>query len=101
MSAFEKIAAGLTDAINFAEGNADLANYVVHVPASVDVKAIRKRSRLSQEAFAARYGFTIGRLRDWEQNRSTPDTPSRLLLTVIDKEPEAIERATAEARLSA
>jgi transcriptional regulator with XRE-family HTH domain len=50
---------------------------------------------LSQAAFAERYGFSIGRIRDWEQGRSNIDTPSRILLTVIDKEPDAIERALA------
>jgi putative transcriptional regulator len=91
--AFEKIATGLADAIGFAEGSVDPSGFHVHVPAYVDVKAIRERLKLSQAAFAARYGFSIGRIRDWEQNRSPIDTPSRLLLIIIDKEPEAIERA--------
>jgi putative transcriptional regulator len=91
--AFEKIATGLTDAIGFAEGSVDPSAFHVHVPAYVDVKAIRERLKLSQAAFAARYGFSIGRIRDWEQNRSPIDTPSRLLLIIIDKEPDAIERA--------
>lgn len=92
-TAFDKIAAGLGAAIDYAEGNAHVGEFRIHVPASVDVKAIRKRQHLSQEAFAARYGFKVGRIRDWEQNRSTPDAPSRLLLKVIEKEPEALERA--------
>lgn len=94
-SAFDKIAAGLEAAIDYAEGNADVDQYRIHVPASVDVKSIRKRYHLSQQAFAARYGFKVGRIRDWEQNRSTPDEPSRLLLKVIEREPEALERAVA------
>ena len=95
MSAFEKIAAGLEDAIGYAEGTADPDAFRLHIPASVDVKAIRKGLRLSQEAFAAKYGFTRSRIRDWEQNRSAPDMPSRLLLKVIENEPEAVERAVA------
>ena len=95
MSAFEKIAAGLEDAIGFAEGTANRDTFNLHIPASVDVKAIRKRRKMSQEAFAAKYGFTRGRIRDWEQNRSTPDMPSRLLLKIIENEPEAVERAVA------
>ena len=95
MSAFDKIAAGLEDAIALAEGTADRDAFNLHIPESVDVKAIRKRRRMSQAAFAAKYGFSRGRIRDWEQNRSTPDTPSRLLLKVIENEPEAVERAVA------
>jgi len=92
-TAYEKIAAGLEDAIAFAEGAADPAAYRVTIPAFVDVRSIRARRGMTQEAFAAAYGFTLGRLRDWEQNRSSPDGPSRILLTIIDREPEAVERA--------
>ncbi|MBB4000498.1 helix-turn-helix domain-containing protein [Aureimonas pseudogalii] len=97
MSAFEKIAAGLEEAIAFAEGSVNPTEYVLHIPSTIDVKAVRKSRRMSQSAFAARYGFTIGRLRDWEQGRSTPDMPSRLLLKVIEQEPEAVERAVSAA----
>lgn len=90
--AFDKIAAGLSDAIRYAEG-AEVSDFHVHVPTQVDVKAIRTKLKLSQAAFASRYGFSVGRVRDWEQKRSPIDTSSRILLIVIDKEPEAIERA--------
>ena len=84
----------------YLDGMRDIAQYNrdtfnLHIPASVDVKAIRKRRKMSQEAFAAKYGFARGRIRDWEQNRSTPDMPSRLLLKIIENEPEAVERAVA------
>lgn len=91
--AFDKIAAGLEDAIAIAKGDADPNSYRVHVPASVDVKAIRQRTGMTQQAFASCYGFSIGRLRDWEQNRSSPKGPERILLTIIDREPEAVQRA--------
>ena len=43
--AFEKIAAGLSDAIGFAEASADPSDFHVHVPPQVDVKAIRGKVR--------------------------------------------------------
>jgi len=88
-----RILQGAREALAFAKGEAKTADYVVHVPSTVDVRAIRGKLGLTQAAFAARYGFSIGRVRDWEQGRSTIDTPSRILLTVLDKEPEAVERA--------
>ncbi len=88
-----RVLQGAREALAFAKGEASAADYAVHVPAVVDVKAIRKRSGLTQAAFAARYGFSVGRVRDWEQGRSPIDAPSRVLLTVLDKEPEAVERA--------
>jgi len=59
----------------------------------VDVAAIRKRQKLSQEAFADRYGLSLGTVRDWEQQRRSPDRAALILLSVIDREPEAVTRA--------
>lgn len=95
--AFDKIGAGLVEAIAYASNAADLNDYQITIPDTVDVKAIRKRQKLSQDEFAKRYGISIGRLRDWEQGRSAIDAPSRILLTVIDKEPDAVKRALSAA----
>jgi putative transcriptional regulator len=94
-TAFEKIAAGLNDSIAFARDEADLETYRVHVPKSVDVRSIRQKMRLTQEQFAKRFGFSRGAVRDWEQNRRTPEASARILLTVIEREPDAVERALA------
>jgi putative transcriptional regulator len=48
---------------------------------------------MSQNAFAARFGILPSTLRDWEQNRRHPDGAARVLLMVIDKEPDAVTRA--------
>ena len=89
---FDKIAAGLKDAIAIARGEADRASYRVHVPADVDVVRIRRKLKLSQSEFAARFGIAPGTLRDWEQKRKRPDGPARVLLMVIEREPAAVER---------
>jgi putative transcriptional regulator len=91
--AFEKIAEGLSDAIAIARGEADPATYRIHVPPTIDVKAIRKRKGMTQVEFASRYQLNLARLRDWEQRRSNPDSAARAYLLVIEKEPEAVERA--------
>src|SRR5918994_869892 len=74
-------------------GEADPSTYRVYVPADIDVKAIRQRLKMTQAQFSARYGFPLGTLRDWEQGKGRPDTSARVLLLVISKEPEAVERA--------
>src|SRR6516164_10975270 len=90
--AFDKIAAGLKDAITIARGEADRASYHVHVPADVDVGRIRRKLKLSQSEFAARFAIAPGTLRDWEQKRKRPEGPARVLLMVIEREPNAVER---------
>jgi len=64
-----------------------------HPPPAVDVRATRRKQKLTQEAFARRYGFTVGAVRDWEQGRYQPDQAARAYLLVIDREPEAVQRA--------
>jgi putative transcriptional regulator len=41
-------------------------------------KIIRRALELTQEEFAARYHIPLGTLRDWEQDRTEPDQPTRL-----------------------
>jgi putative transcriptional regulator len=93
--AFDKIRAGLDDAKAFLDGTADDKRYRVHVPATVDVRKIRKRLGLSQERFAAAYGFAVSAVRDWEQGRRQPERSARILLKIVEKEPEAVTRALA------
>ena len=80
-----------------ARGEADPNTYKVHVPAHLDVRAIRTKLKMSQNAFAARFGILPSTLRDWEQHRRHPDGAARVLLMVIDKEPDAVSRALAPA----
>ncbi|MDG2522587.1 transcriptional regulator [Caulobacter segnis] len=90
--AFDKISAGLEDAIAFAKGDTERASLHA-VVAKVDVQAIRKGQKLTQEKFAMQYGFSLGQLRDWEQHRSEPSLSDRAYLTVIAKRPDVVEEA--------
>lgn len=65
----------------------------VHVFEAPDVAAIRKRQKLTQPAFAARYGIPVATVRDWEQKRRTPDAAAVSFLRVIDRDPEAVAQA--------
>ena len=87
---FERIMRGLGDAATYARGEADLTKYRVHVPAAVDVAAIRSKLGFTQEAFAACFGFSKGAVRDWEQGRKVPEASARILLKVIDKRPDVV-----------
>ena len=50
--AFDKIKAGLDSAKADLDGTADKRKYRVHIPEKIDVRRIRTRLGLSQEAFA-------------------------------------------------
>jgi putative transcriptional regulator len=96
-SAGGRIVASLKQAVDWVEGK-DVAVRVttVQVP-MIDVRATRRRLGLSQAAFAAKFGFQPATLRNWEQGRTRPDGPARVLLTVIARYPEAVEDALRKA----
>lgn len=58
-----------------------------------DVRVLRTRLGLSQEAFASRYGFSVDAIRQYESHRRRPTGPIRTLLRVIAREPDAVTRA--------
>jgi len=66
---------------------------VARPPEQVDVHAIRKKLHMSQERFARRYGFSVWSVRNWEQGRRRPEGPARVLLRVIESNPEAVDKA--------
>jgi putative transcriptional regulator len=84
---------GLEQALAFANGTAKKGTYVVHIPPEIDVRAIRGRLGLTQQQFAVRFGFNINTLRHWEQGRRVPEGPTRAYLMVIDREPQAVQKA--------
>jgi putative transcriptional regulator len=89
----KKLIAAADEGIAIARGEADPSTYRVHVPKKINVGAMRKKLGLTQAEFAIRYGLTLATVRDWEQNRTAPDGAVRAYLKVIDREPEAVERA--------
>jgi putative transcriptional regulator len=94
--AFDKIAEGLSEALAIARGEGKPAR--LHIPTEIDVRSIRTKLNLSQEEFAARFGFTVNQIKDWEQGRSRPLGGVRAYLMIIDRDPKrvlALLRSTA------
>ena len=87
------ILTGARQALAFARGG--LEGAVVHVPAEFDVKALRRRLGMSQARFAASFGFGLAAVQSWEQGRRRPEGPARVLLKVIQHDPDAVRRALA------
>ena len=86
--AFEKISEGLNEALEIARGEKKPAK--LHVPAEINVQGIRSKLALSQDDFAAIFGFTLNQIRDWEQGRSRPLGGNRAYLMLIEMNPDAV-----------
>jgi putative transcriptional regulator len=87
----QRIIEGLEQAVAWTQGRTEGAQVtVVHVP-QTDVREVRQQMGLSQSQFAAKFGFPLATLQNWEQGRARPDAPTRVLLAVISRHPEAVE----------
>jgi putative transcriptional regulator len=80
-------------ALAFAKGKANAADYRVHIPEEINIKRIRQQFRMSQVRFATHFGFSVRTLQEWEQGRSVPRGVARHFLMVLQKEPDAVRRA--------
>ncbi len=87
---FQGLIAGLRDVAAYQRGERE--GFVTHVPERVNVRAIRSARTLSQQGFARNYGFSVSAVRDWEQGRRQPERAARILLAMIDRAPEMVEK---------
>ncbi len=67
--------------------------YEIKTPSQV--RALRELFGLTPAAFAGRFGLPVATVDAWEAEDAVLDGPTRVLLFVIAREPEAVERAMA------
>ena len=94
----DDIIQGLSEALAHARGK-DVPGMVIHhvdIDAP-DLKAIRERLNLSQEKMAPLLGVSLSGYRKWEQGKRTISGPAKTLITIMEKEPEAVVRALLQA----
>ena len=58
---------------------------------TLDIYAIRRRARRTQEQFANALGIPANTVRSWEQRRKRPSGAARTLLRLIEQKPELLE----------
>ncbi|HJM48827.1 MAG TPA: helix-turn-helix domain-containing protein [Alphaproteobacteria bacterium] len=85
----------LGEVLAHVRGEAELPGRIVDDPSAERIRALRKRLKLSRQKFADRFGLDARAVQDWEQGRRTPDRAARVLLTVIERNPQAVEQALA------
>lgn len=92
----DRLIAAAKEARAIARGEKEPAG--LFVPADIDVRAIRRGVDLSQEDFAAEFGFSLSQIRDWEQHRTRPLGAARAYLLLIQRDPETIRLLLRDAR---
>ena len=83
---------GLREAAAWKRGEVALETVNVDPMPAERVRAIRRKVAKSARDFERRFGIPAATLSNWEQGRRTPDPAARVLLRVIEKDPEAVLR---------
>ena len=65
----------------------------IHNIAIAPVVSARKKSGLSQSAFAKLLGVSIRTLQDWEQGRRTPSGAAKTLIEIAERRPDVLREA--------
>ena len=91
----KRIIESMKEALAISKKELSPETYKVHIPETIDVKAIRERMGLSQSLFANRFGLSVYALRNWEQGKRQPDPAARAYLKVIDKAPDIVTKVLA------
>jgi putative transcriptional regulator len=94
----KEVLEGLDDFTAWRSGQRALRTVTVDLPRAADVAKIRHSLGLSQAAFAAFMGVSVGTLRNWEQLRREPQGPARAFLHVASAEPLAVLAAFEQRR---
>lgn len=89
----EELEESLLQALAFMKGELDPSEYRVYIPAEIDTKRIRAKLGMTQKQFAATFAISLDTLRHWEQGRRCPDRQARVLLKIIDHDPQAVLKA--------
>jgi len=87
----KSILTGMQEALSYAKGEIKAKKYNISLP-NVDVHEAREKLQLTQQQFATTFGISVATLRNWEQGRRLPTGAAKLLLKIIEKEPNVVKR---------
>jgi putative transcriptional regulator len=87
----KSILTGMEEAILHAKEELKAKKHDILLP-NVDVHKARDQLQLTQKQFATTFGVSIATLRNWEQRRRFPTGAAKVLLKIIQKEPEIVKR---------
>lgn len=93
----DKIRRGLEQTLAFVEGRGTAKVRRISLPYPVDVKSVRAKLGMTQAAFAERFGFSLSAVRHWEQGKRIPEASARMLLTLVERDPNYVEQSLAAA----
>ena len=97
---FSELSEGMTSLAEAREGKRTLRNHAVEFkPAPVMTPAalirVRKQLRISRAVFAAYLRTNVRTLENWEQGRAKPNAQAALLIKLVRRFPDTVQRLAA------
>ncbi len=94
---FTEMMQGVTEMAAHREGKITLRQYTVEekpLPevTAQEIIALRKHLHMSQAVFAKRIRTSPDTLRNWEQEKSKPNTQAALLIKLVKQFPDMVDR---------
>jgi len=96
---FDGMKAGLEDALAYAKGDSSKGRAHRFMTSTVNVKAIRAKTGLTQVEFADTYAFSLSTLKKWETRVRVPDTSAKAYLAVIAQHPRIVRKVLSQSIL--
>ena len=95
-NAFDEIKSGLQDAVAWQKGDhtKGMAHFVKSL--DIDVKAIREKLNVTQEAFCSMYGVSLSTLKKWETGAREPEGPTKAYLYLISQKPSVVKKVLSQ-----
>ncbi|MBC7711346.1 MAG: helix-turn-helix domain-containing protein [Rhizobacter sp.] len=91
---FDQLVAGVKEMKRHMAGKTVRGARVTEVAEpDVNVRAIREAASISQSQFAKLIGVNLRTLQNWEQHRTRPTGPARVLLKIVANDPKAAVEA--------
>lgn len=81
---------GLQEAVSFAKNESPYTKVSKVEIKEINVRELREKLKLTQEAFADTFGFNLSTVRNWEQGKRHPEGPAKVLLNVIAYNPQCV-----------
>jgi putative transcriptional regulator len=90
----DELVVAMQQAVEHAQGKRKLRSHKLsHRYRASQIRKIRERLRLTQPEMAVMLGTTVSGFRKWEQGDREPRGAARMLLRLMEREPEAVVRA--------
>lgn len=84
---------GMKEAVEYSAGNKNNAIFHKVAVEDIDVREARIKLGFTQEYFANTFGISKATLQNWEQGRRKPTGAAKVLLNIINTNPEAVMNA--------